>query len=64
MNFTFEYKLQDEENFKISVGDLGLGWTFETRPKWVRWPFRPAPNGRQPPETGGRLGRLQRVLQL
>ena len=25
-----------------------------------RWPFRPAPNGRRPPKTGGQLTLLQR----
>ena len=26
------------------------------------WPFRPAPNGRRPPETGGQLRLLQRIM--
>ena len=38
-----------------SVIHLRPGWTFEPRPKWPHWPFRPAPNGRQPPETSGQL---------
>ena len=28
------------------------------------WPFRPAPNGRRPPETGSQLELLQRVSNM
>ena len=47
-------------NFKIVVGHLRLGWTFEPRPIWPCRPFKPALHSCRSHESGGHLTLLQR----